>query len=127
MITKYRIVLPNSVIEFATEIEAQDYKAVHNLSEEIETFEDVVVSDSVAMPDISAKQLRQAIVLSGLTEAYVQGVLEALPEPTRSLALIEWEYETKFSRNNPLLNDMAPMIGFTDQDLDNLWTLAGSL
>jgi dGTP triphosphohydrolase len=127
MVTKFKIVLPDSNIEFATEIEAQAYKDAHNLSEEIETFEDVVVSDSVAMPDISAKQLRQAIVLSGLTEAYVHGVLEALPEPTRSLALIEWEYETKFSRNNPLLNDMAPMIGFTNQDLDNIWLLAATL
>jgi hypothetical protein len=59
--------------------------------------------------------------------ASIEAAMNSQLEPLRSLAMIEWEYSTAFKRNNPLVNQMAPAIGFTNEQLDQLWILAGTL
>lgn len=81
----------------------------------------------VRYPPISVRQLRQAIVLSGVQLAEIDAQLSSLPEPTRSLALIEWEYGTTFRRENNLLSQVKVLLAWSDEDLNNLWQLAMSL
>lgn len=124
--TKYRIILSNEIIEFVTEAEATAYKTANNLAESVESFDDQFV-DFPVIPDVTPRQFRQALVLSGISATDIVTMIETQPEPLRSLALIEWEYSTAFIRSNPLVNQLAPALGFTSQQLDDLWLLAGTL
>lgn len=71
--------------------------------------------------EITPRQGRQALFLSGITDAMVVSAMNTLPSPQKELALIEWEYSTAFVRANPLMNQMGAALGLTPQDIDNLF------
>lgn len=81
----------------------------------------------VFIPDVSPRQIRQAIILSGMTLEQVDAILDAQPEPQKSLAKIAWQYSMSFSRNDVLVDAIAAAIGITSEQTDALWKLAGSL
>lgn len=76
---------------------------------------------------VSARQIRTALVLSGISISIIETALQSLPEPDKSVATIAWEYSNDFFRDNPLVNSLAPLLNLTEEDLDNLWTLARTL
>lgn len=78
-------------------------------------------------PDVTPRQIRQALILSGLTLSEIESAFDALPEPNRTLALVEWEYSNLFERRRHLVIAVGQMLGWTPQQLDGLWILAGSL
>lgn len=79
------------------------------------------------IPSVTPRQIRQALVLTGISIETIEATLAGLPEPTKSLATIEWEYSTLFIRNNNFVKQLGPMLGFTNDQLDQLWLLAGKL
>ena len=79
------------------------------------------------LPDITPRQCRQALILSGITMASINDALHGLPEPTSSLALAEWEYSIAFKRRRPLVQSVAQMLGWTEDQLDDLWRFASTL
>lgn len=80
-----------------------------------------------AIPDLTPRQFRQAMFLTGITEEQVLQVINAQTEPTKTLALIEWEYSTAFVRTNQFLNQLLPFFGLSQADLDDLWELGATL
>lgn len=102
------------------------------LSEEQQILLDFTVEKHVGPPliaihDVTPRQMRQALVLSGVSVQQIEDALDSLDEPMRSLARIEWEYSTAFQRHRPLVQQVGIMLGWTSTQLDNLWILAGSL
>ena len=79
------------------------------------------------IPSVTPRQIRQAMILSGVNLTMVDSALASLPEPMRSLAQTEWEYSTEFFRRRPLVESVGMMLGWNSEQLDNLWLLAGSL
>lgn len=79
------------------------------------------------IPDITPRQARQAIAINGYSIEYIEGVISSLPEPSRSLALIEWEYSTAFIRRNPLVSQIGAVLGLTEDELDDLWIFGSKL
>lgn len=79
------------------------------------------------LKDVSPRQIRQALVLSGVAMADIEAALASLPEPTKTLAQIEWEYSVVFQRNRPLVSQVAAALGWTSAQLDALWELAATL
>ena len=79
------------------------------------------------IPDATPRQFRQALVLMGISVNQIEAALDQLPEPTRSLAQIEWEYSTAFIRTNPLVAQVGQLLGWTSEQLDALWKLAKTL
>jgi hypothetical protein len=79
------------------------------------------------LPDVTPRQMRQALVLSGISIATVESALNTLPEPLKELALIEWEYSTVFVRTNALVDQLGDSLGWTSEQLDNLWRFAETL
>lgn len=77
--------------------------------------------------DVTPRQIRQAMVLSGVTMEQIDAAIASLPEPTKSLARIEWEYSTLFIRSNPLVSSVGTMLGWSSDQLDALWRLAATL
>jgi len=76
---------------------------------------------------VSARQIRTALVLSGSSIATIEAALNSLPEPDKSVALIAWEYSNEYYRDNPLIESLAPAMGFSSEELDNLWSFAKTL
>jgi hypothetical protein len=79
------------------------------------------------MPSVSARQIRTAIVLSGLSIATIEAALDGLSEPTRTVAIIAWDHSNLYFRKNPLIVALAPAIGLSEEQLDDLWVLAKTL
>lgn len=79
------------------------------------------------IPDVTPRQIRQALILSGVSLQQIDDAINSLSEPTKSLARVEWEYSNVFQRNRPLVAQVAAMLRWTDTQLDDLWRLAASL
>lgn len=85
------------------------------------------VSGLPTFSNVTASQLRKALVLSNISMEYVDAALDSLPEPTKTLAKISWEYETSFARHTPLADQVAQLLNLSSDQLDDLWLLALSL
>jgi hypothetical protein len=92
-----------------------------------------LIDTHVAIPleketySVSARQIRTAIVFSGLSITDIETALDGLLEPTKTVARIAWDYASDFERDNPLVVSLAPVLGLSEQQLDDLWDLAKTL
>lgn len=71
---------------------------------------------------VTMRQARLALHRSGLFETIVAAVNAAGEE-----VKIEWEYASEVQRNSSLVSTLSSAIGIPDEQLDNLFVLAGSL
>ena len=76
---------------------------------------------------VTARQIRRALLAVGLSETTILGALNTLPVPTKSAALIEWEYSNEFFRTHYLVGMVGQMLGWNTKQLDDLWLLAKTL
>lgn len=79
------------------------------------------------IPMITSRQIRLGLILSGISLDEITSALNTLPEPTKSLAITEWEYSTLFDRKDELVASVGQMLGWTAEQLDDLWILSGSI
>ena len=81
------------------------------------------------MPEISARQLRLALLGLGLTGAQVEAQIAAMPgTPTqREAARIEWEYATSYRRDHPLVVMLGAALNLTEEQITNAWMEASML
>lgn len=86
-----------------------------------------VFPSTQSISDVTPRQIRQALILSGISLEQIETALDSLPEPTRSLAKIEWEYSIAFKRDRPLVIQVGQMLGWTSEQLDDLWKFANTL
>ena len=76
---------------------------------------------------VSRAQARKALVLRGLF-GQVQPAIDAIPDQVqRQLVQIDWDDSQTFERTNSTLMMLATALSLTESDLDNLFTLAGTL
>jgi hypothetical protein len=110
-------------------VEIGELELPNNTSEEVWQEKLAVYAQPgvIGLPDVTPRQMRQALILSGVSLTDIDAALDSLPEPTKSLAKIEWEYSIAFKRLNPLVASVGQILGWTSQQLDDLWKLAGTL
>lgn len=103
-------------------------------AEELSSANETILNDlvdahtNVPMPGpVTPRQMKQALVLSGVTLQQIEDALNSLSEPTRSLAKIEWEYSLEFQRTRPIVASVGAMLGWSSQQLDSLWAFAATL
>ena len=80
-----------------------------------------VVPSSVTM-----RQARLALLGAGKLAA-VQEAIDALPEPTKTAAQIEWEYSNEVQRHNGLVAALGPALNLTSDQIDALFIEAAKL
>lgn len=91
--------------------------------------------DSGAVPQaVTMRQARQALLMSGAlggtaeaVDAAVRARIGAMPEPARSLGLIEWEFSGEVHRDRPLLKMLGQALGMSAQQIDDLFIAASNL
>jgi hypothetical protein len=75
---------------------------------------------------VTARQARLALLGVGKL-AMVEGALAAIPGVQGEAARIEWEYASEVQRHSPLINALAPMLGLTAAQVDDLFRAAEGL
>ena len=116
------------LFEFFDGFEIEDNTIIVELTvphtpEIIEAIESVEI-DLLPVPDVTPRQIRLALIQFGVSEEMILNAISQLPEPTRSVAKIEWEHSTAFQRNRPLVKAVGQMLNWNDAQLDALWANA---
>lgn len=75
---------------------------------------------------VTMRQARLALLGAGLLEQ-VDAAINALTEPDKTAARIEWDYSSEVHRSKPFVQMLGAALGLTSQDLDNLFTQAAQL
>jgi hypothetical protein len=83
-----------------------------------------------APPDIpqvvTMRQARRALLATGML-AQIPNAIAALPSPQKEQAEIDWEYSQDVHRNWPLVKQLAPSLGLTEGQIDQLFIIAATL
>lgn len=89
---------------------------------------DVVAPEVVApVPaEVTMRQARLALLAAGKLAA-VEAAIDAMAEPTRTGARIEWEYSNALQRDNALVAALGPALGLSTNDIDNLFRAAAAI
>jgi len=81
------------------------------------------VAPTPAIPQVvSMRQARLALLEAGLL-TQVSAAIQSAGE----VAVIEWEYARELRRAHPLTQQLSDALGITEQQLDDLFTLASTL
>ncbi|ABS14210.1 hypothetical protein I6H96_02390 [Brucella anthropi] len=72
------------------------------------------------MPNLSQRQLRLGLNYLGKLNA-VKAAIAALPDEDRTEAEIEWDFASEFRRLHPLIVQLIPILGLTDEEVDPVW------
>jgi hypothetical protein len=81
---------------------------------------------SVVIPnEVTMRQARLALFEAGLIPS-VEAALNALGEPAKTAARIEWEYSQTVRRDKEFVQVLSGALGLSSGDLDNLFTLAST-
>lgn len=76
--------------------------------------------------EVTMRQARLALHAAGYLGG-VDAAIEALEEPARTKARIEWEYSGMVQRHNGFVALLAPQLGLTEEQTDALFIVARSL
>jgi hypothetical protein len=85
------------------------------------------IKQPITPTSVTPRQIRQALVLNGVSLSSIDSALAALPDPIKTLAQIEWEYSTIVYRNNPLVDQVGQLLSWTTNQIDALFIFAESL
>jgi hypothetical protein len=77
-------------------------------------------------PSVTARQARLALLGAGML-ATVEQTLVSMPGVQGEAARIEWEYALAIERGSALINALAPALGLTDEQIDDLFRAAEGL
>lgn len=66
---------------------------------------------------------RKALMLAGVTDSMVRSAIaaSALSDTDKQLALIDWEFHPTVQRSSPLVALLAPALGLTQSQVDDLF------
>lgn len=112
--------IPEDWIGGAYRFDGEDFEVID---------QDLIDASQPQSPVPQVVTMRQArLALLGANKlAAVDTAIDALPEPTKSIARIEWDYSSEVHRNKPLVLTLGPALGLTTQQLDDLFRLAVTL
>ena len=86
------------------------------------TPEEIAEANKPIVPEsISQMKLRKQLIISGISIASIDALIQSLPQPNKDLIYTMWEYAVVFDRHNPELNAMAEMLGITQEQLDEIF------
>lgn len=75
---------------------------------------------------VTMRQARLALLQANLLHL-VDAAIGSLDEPDRSAARIEWEYSQEVERDHSFLQTLAAELGLTEEQIGDLFMLAGTL
>lgn len=119
---KYRVTHSRGFTEFLSEADALNFASQMNGT--IEQVDHIIEEPVQIVQSVTPRQMRVALILSGISMDSIEAIIDGLGEPQRSIVRTTWEYSTEFQRDNPVLNQMAPLLGLSSAQVDDLFILA---
>lgn len=75
-----------------------------------------------AMPVLTPRQFRDALIDADIMPDHVTAAISHLTdEKQRAKALNAWEYPTKFTRTDPLIDQIGTIFSLTSEQIDTMW------
>lgn len=118
-------VYDNGVLTSRLPLTTSEYSTVELHMSSLEPPPDIVLPGNVPQ-EVTIRQAKLALLQFGLLST-VDNLIANMPGVQGRAARIEWEYASVINRTSPLVNSMIPVLGLTEQQLDNLFILAHSL
>lgn len=75
---------------------------------------------------VSMRQARLALIQEGYM-TQIEDTINLLPEPDKTKLQTEWEYASRVERNSDWIGTMQPVLGLSDEQMDDLFILAAAL
>lgn len=75
---------------------------------------------------VTMRQARLALHAAGLL-TQVDAAINALEDPPRTEARIEWDFSSTVERNKPFVSMIGQALGLSDEEMDNLFIQAATL
>lgn len=91
-----------------------------------ELVEDIPQSAPIVPARVTMRQARLALHAAGLL-VQVEAAIEALPEPNRTVARIEWDYASEVHRASEFVTLLGAALELDKQSLDDLFLKAREL
>ena len=76
--------------------------------------------------EVSMRQARLALFQQGILDT-IQPAIDAMQEPQKTIAQINWDYATTVKRDDDLVVALSAQLNLDDNALDTLFTLASTL
>lgn len=76
--------------------------------------------------EVTMRQARLALHQAGFLPT-VESAINAMPEPPRTAARIEWDYSNAIQRDNQFVAQLGAILGLTSTQLDELFIQAAGL
>jgi hypothetical protein len=93
---------------------------------EVRSAQPVETFEQQAPQIVTMRQARLALLGAGKL-SLVEAAIDALPEPPKTAAKIEWEYSQEVHRNKPFVQMLAQGLGLSQVELDQLFIAAATL
>jgi hypothetical protein len=83
-----------------------------------------------SVASVTPRQARLLLLNTDATDAsdnmlaQAEAIFDAMSEPEKTAARIEWEFGTEVRRDSPLITQLAGAIGLTDQQIDAMFVAA---
>lgn len=75
---------------------------------------------------VTMRQARLALHAAGLLQS-IEASIDAMPEPSRTTARIEWDYASRVERSSQFVDMLGTAIGLDDAQMDDLFMAASIL
>lgn len=115
-----KIISPCDSVDDIDFIEYQNWINQGNNPKEITSI-DADIDDYGTVEEISARQARLALLQVGLLDT-----VESMMSSENPTMKIEWEYATIIQRTNPLVLNFGKMLNLTNQQINELFSLAST-
>lgn len=81
-----------------------------------------------AMPQLTKRQIRLALINNGIMPSQAQSIIDAMPSGIpREKFNVEWNDSERFRRLSPTAMTMLSALLFTPEDIDTLWMASTGL
>jgi hypothetical protein len=117
------------VFAYETQSEREQFGAVDLVAMTDEEVADHLAPDapSVEVPQkVTMRQARLALLTAGLLDD-VESAIDALPEPPRKAARIEWEFSSEVYRDRDFVLMLGQVLGLDSEEMDDLFITAATL
>lgn len=88
----------------------------------------VTLENPRIIPKLSSRQIRLGLLSVGITQEQVLQAIETISDQNaKRVAKIEWEYAIEYERNHPMISSVGALLGFTEEQIDQLFITAANL
>ena len=91
------------------------------------TDEELSTMTKIEIPNISLRQCRELLILTGRFDDVVNAI-ESVEDETKKVILKNyWEYSTEFERKHKFLGNITSALGMTEDEVDEFFIRASKL